>query len=98
MAMQWSSDEAFGYWDIKVVDPGPYDVKLVFRDHLPAPGEVKIRVGTRHYWISNSDTGTNELSLESVVFDPGDHAFEGWYHSRGKVYSPICIEIEKRTE
>jgi arylsulfatase A-like enzyme len=98
MAMQWSSDEAFGYWDITVVDPGPFDVKLLFRDHLPAPGEVKIRVGTRQYWISNSDTSTNELNLKDVVFDPGDHAFEGWYQTQSGIYSPICIEIEKRTK
>jgi hypothetical protein len=97
-AMQWSSDEAFGFWDIKVVDPGPYDVKMVFRSTFPAPGEAKIRSGTRQYWISNSDTSIHEITLENVVFDPGDHAFEGWYHSRAKVYSPISIEIKKRTE
>jgi len=98
MAMRWSSVDAFGYWDIQVVDPGPYDVKLVFRNQIAASGEVKIRVGTRHYWISNSDTDTHELGLENVVFDQGDHSFEGWYQSGGKVYSPICIEIEKATE
>jgi len=97
-AQQWSSDEAFGYWDIKVEDHGPYDVKMVFRDHFPAPGEAKIRVGTRQYWIYNSDTTNNEITLEDVVFDPGDHSFEGWYQVRSMVYSPICIEIEKRTK
>ena len=97
-AMQWSSDEAFGYYDVSIVDPGPYDVKMVFRDHFPAPGEAKIRVGTRQYWISNRDTTKNEFTLEDVVFDPGDHSFEGWYQVRSMVYSPICIEIEKRTK
>ncbi len=97
-AQQWSSDEAFGYWDIKVEDHGPYDVKMVFRDHFPAPGEAKIRVGTRQYWIYNSDTTKNEITLEDVVFDTGDHSFEGWYQVRSMVYSPICIEIEKRTK
>ena len=97
-AMQWSSNEAFGYWDITIEDPGPYDVKMVFRDHLPAPGEAKIRAGTRQYWISNRDTSIHEITLENVVFEPGDHSFEGWYQVRSMVYSPICIEIEKRTK
>ena len=94
-AMQWSSVEAFGYWDIKVEDPGPYNVKMIFKDHLPAYGEAKIRAGTRQYWISNRDTTTNELILENVVFDLGNHSFEGWYQVRAMAYSPICIEIVK---
>ena len=96
MAMQWSSDEAFGYWDITIEDPGPYDVKMVFRDHLPATGEARIRAGTRQYWITNRDTTIHEITLEDVLFDPGNHSFEGWYQVRGRIYSPICIEIEKR--
>ena len=95
-AMQWSSDEAFGYYDISVVDSGPYDVKMIFRNHLPAVGEARIRAGTRQYWITISDTSRQEIILENVVLDPGNHSFEGWYEVRGAVYSPICIEIEKR--
>ena len=98
MAMQWSSDEAFGYWDITIEDPGPYDVKMVFRDHLPATGEARIRAGTRQYWITNRDTTIHEITLRDVLFDPGDHSFEGWYQVRSRIYSPICIEIEKRAK
>ncbi len=94
-AMQWGATEAFGYYDIKVEDPGPYDVKMTFKNPFPTPGEAKIRAGTRQYWISNSDTSIHEITLEDVVFDPGDHSFEGWYQVRGMVYSPICIEIKK---
>jgi arylsulfatase A-like enzyme len=94
-AMQWSSDQAFGYYDITVVDPGPYNVKMVFRDHLPAAGQLRIRVGTRQYWTRNSDTSISEISMENLIFEPGDHAFEGWYQAQGGIYSPICIEIEK---
>jgi arylsulfatase A-like enzyme len=97
-AMQWSSPEAFGYWDITVEDPGPYDVKMVFRDRLPAPGEIKIRVGTRQYWVVNRDTTENETIIKDVVFDLGDHSFEGWYQVGGRIYSPMCIEIKKGSE
>lgn len=97
-AMQWGSPEAFGYYDIKVEDPGPYDVKMVFKDHFPVPGDAKVRAGTRQYWISNKDTSINEIILENLIFDPGNHAFEAWYQVGGKIYSPICIEIEKIAE
>jgi hypothetical protein len=97
-AMQWGSVNAFGYYDITIEDPGPYEVKMIFKDPLPAAGQAKIRAGSRQYWISNSDTTFHEISLDKVVFDPGDHSFEGWYEVRGSVYSPICIEIYKQAE
>ena len=80
-----------------MVDPGPYDVRLMFRDRLPVPGQSRIRVGTRQYWITNRDSTMMVATLEDLLFDPGDHSFEGWYQAGGTVLSPVCIEIEKRT-
>jgi len=94
-AMQWGSLDAFGYWDVAVEDPGSYEVRLVFRDHLPGPGTAKVRVGTRQYGISINDTARHVVTLENLSFDKGNHMFEGWYQIGGRVYSPICIEIEK---
>ena len=96
-AMQWASPEAFGYYDITIADPGPYDVRLVFRDRLPVPGTSTIRAGTRQYRISNSDSMQSETTLQDVLFDNGDHAFEAWYQSGGTVYSPVCVEIHRRS-
>ena len=96
-AMQWSSSKAFGYWDIAVEDPGPYDVMLLFRERLPVPGVSTIRVGTRQYWISNRDSTLSDPSLQDVVFDKGDHSFEAWYQAGSTVYSPMCVEIYKRS-
>jgi len=97
MAMQWSSAKAFGYWDITIQDPGPYDVRLLFRERLPVPGRTTIRAGTRQYWVSNRDSTLSDPTLQEVVFDRGDHAFEAWYQSGGTVYSPVCVEIRRRS-
>lgn len=97
MAQKWSSVEAFGYWDIAVENPGPYHVKMVFENTLPSRGEAKIRLGTRQYWVTNTDTTINEITLQDVVFDLGNRSFEGWYQVGSSVYSPICIEIERIT-
>lgn len=94
-AMDWGSVDAFGYWDVNVEDPGPYEVRLVFRDPLPGPGTAKIRVGTRQYGINMRDTSKHVVTLEDLYFDLGEHMFEGWYQIGVKVYSPTCIEIEK---
>lgn len=94
-AMNWGSRDAFGYWDVKVEDPGPYEVRLVFKDPLPSRGTAKVRVGTRQYGISISDPLTTVISLQNISFEQGDHIFEGWYQVGGNVYCPVCIEIEK---
>lgn len=96
-AMQWSSAKAFGYYDITIVDPGPYDVRLVFRDRLPVPGTSAIRAGTRQYRVSNIDNTLSDPTLMDVLFDTGDHSFEAWYQSGGTVYSPVCVEIHRRS-
>lgn len=94
-AMNWGSMEAYGYYDVKVEDEGPYEVRLVFKDELPGPGTAKVRVGTRQYGIRISDTENTVIRLENLYFDQGDHSFEGWYQIGGKVYGPVCIEVEK---
>ena len=93
-AMDWGAVEAFGYWDIRVEDPGPYQVRMLFKDHLPGVGAAKIRVGTRQYEITQQDTSIREVILDNLIFDPGIHTFEGWYQIGAKIFSPICIEIE----
>jgi hypothetical protein len=98
IAMQWSSAKAFGYWDITVEDPGPYEVRLLFRERVPVPGTSTIRAGTRQYWISNRDSILSEITLHDILFDTGDHSFEAWYRSGGTVYSPVCVEIHKRSD
>ena len=94
-AMHWGSAEAYGYWDVRIEDPGPYEVRLVFKDPLPGPGTAKIRAGTRQYGIHVSNTDNRVIRLHNVHFDPGDHMFEGWYQIGASVYGPTCIEIEK---
>lgn len=93
-AMDWGALEAFGYWDVLVQDPGPYQVRMLFKDHLPGVGTAKVRVGTRQYEITQQDTGKSEVILDDLFFEPGNHTFEGWYQIGATIYSPICIEIE----
>ena len=94
-AMNWGSRDAYGYWDVKVEDPGPYEVRLVYKEPLPGPGTAKIRVGTRQYGIRIHDPTQTVITMENLSFDEGEHMFEGWYQIGGNVYSPVCIEIEK---
>ncbi len=95
-ATHWSSSDAFGYWDVDVKDSGPYDVRLVYRDPFPHEGKAFIRVGVRQYWITNQDTSISEITIPAVHFDPGEQILEGWYNSRGEIFTPIYIEVFKK--
>ena len=98
MAMRWTSPEAFGTWDITVETPGPYRVSMVFQDDLPAGGVAWVRAGTRQYGVHPSGPGNQEITLNGLEFDRGDHSFEGWFQSGGRIISPLCIEIEKSSD
>ena len=98
MAMRWTSPEAFGTWDITVETAGPYRVSMVFQDDLPAGGVAWVRAGTRQYGVHPSGPGNQEITLNGLEFDRGDHSFEGWFQSGGRIISPLCIEIEKSSD
>ena len=93
---RWASPDAYGYWDVEITDPGPYDVTLVFGDPFSRQGKAYVRAGIWQYWITHRDTVLHEITLQGVTFDPGKQMFEGWVESRGRIYAPICIEVAKQ--
>jgi arylsulfatase len=93
-AQNWSSTNAFGYWDVTIETRGTYEVKMVFQDNLNVEGWAFIRAGTRQYQAANKDTSLTEIVLSGVEFDPGDHMLEGWYQSGGRISTPIYIEVQ----
>jgi len=97
-AKQWSSPDAYGYWDVTFAEDGLYNVKLRFADHFTREGRIFIRAGTVQRSMVNQDTTTNRLLLPDVPFREGDYMLEAWYDSWGKVYTPIYVEVEKSSE
>ncbi len=92
-ARQWQSADAFGYWDVEVTGPGPFDVTLVYSQPVREKGRVFVRAGTSQYWISNADTAASVLTIPGVTFIQGDLRFEAWYEAGGRIYTPIYIQI-----
>jgi len=94
-AKQWGSSDAFGYWDVTIEKTGPYEVKLGFVDQLDPGGQVYVRAGTRQYWKTIRDSAFSEIPITDVTFQKGDAMLEGWYQSRGRMYTPTYIEINR---
>lgn len=95
MARDWNSAEAFGTWEIRVVDPGPYRVTMVFRDPLPGRGRVVLQSGSRHNWIRQFEPGATEIILDEVLLNSGDQSLGGWWESGSQMATPFYIEISK---
>jgi arylsulfatase len=95
-AMQWNAQDAFGYWDIQVVDPGPYSITLVFKDPLP-PGKAVFRSGSSQYWINEQQTGIQEIVFSDVYLHTGLQMFEAWFQQGGSIFAPFYISAEKTT-
>lgn len=95
MAMNWNSPGAYGTWEINVLDPGPYQVKLVFRDPLPGKGRVFVMCGSRKYWINQNHPDVHEVVLKEIMFNTGDQSLGGWWAYNGTLNTPFYIEIDK---
>jgi arylsulfatase len=95
VARQWNRADAFGFWDLHVVDPGPYRVTLVFRDPFPGQGRINISSGSRQYWNIHRDTSATEISLDEIYLNTGDQSFSAWFQHGGKMYTPFYISIHK---
>lgn len=92
----WAQDRIYGYWDVSVKESGAYDIAFRFRDRVPGPGEMMIRVGNTQRTLSNADTTANTLEMKDVVLEAGEHMFESWYWSRGGSYMPFYVTVEKK--
>ncbi len=94
-ARRWDAPEAYGTWAIRVMDQGPYRVKMVFRDPLPGNGRAVVQSGSRQYWIRQLEPGAHEIVLKEIVLNPGEQSLGGWWEYNGQLYTPFYIEIDK---
>lgn len=97
-AKQWSSPDAYGCWDVTFAKDGLYNVKLQYTDHFSRQGKIFIRAGTVQRSLENRDTTTSQMLLPDVPFREGDYMLEAWYESQGRIYTPVYVQIEKKTE
>ena len=95
LAMHWDAQDAFGYWDVQVVDPGPYNITLVFREPLRA-GRAVIRSANRRYWINETESGLQEIGFSDVDLQTGFQSLEAWFQQGGSIYAPFYISVEKK--
>ncbi len=92
----WAQDQIYAYWDVAVAQEGLYDVTFRFRENLPGPGSMMLKVGPTQRTLVNADTTTDRLMMTEVLLREGDHMFESWYWHRGGSYLPFYVEVARK--
>ena len=78
---------------VKILKEQPYTIKCFFRQNLPGPGNMLVKVGSVQRTIHVSDTGEKVIILKNVPFLKGDYLFEAWFNYKGKPYLPFYMEV-----
>ena len=89
----WAQDQLYAYWTVKILKEQPYTIKCFFRQNLPGPGNMLVKVGSVQRTIHVSDTGEKVIILKNVPFLKGDYLFEAWFNYKGKPYLPFYMEV-----
>ncbi len=92
----WTNEEAFGYWDVKVVNEGTYDVELIFINNFSRNGTLTFRMSPYQWRYENADTTTNIIRLKNIHIPRGEYMLESWLYDGKKKISPFYIRITKK--
>ncbi len=93
----WAQKQIFGYWDIAVMQPGPYDITFHFHHYLTDPGRMVIKAGTVQRTEPVSDS-TDQILIKDIYLIPGEQRFESWFNCASGNYLPFYVSIYKKRE
>lgn len=90
----WSQDEIYGYWDISFAKSGPYKIKVRFRDSIPSPGRLTLKISPVQRTAIIGNTGLKEYTFSNVFILEGDYVLDCWYEIRnGRRIMPFYITV-----
>jgi hypothetical protein len=91
----WRNDDVLGYWDVKVVQAGRYDVTLQFIDTIDEPGNLHLKLYPQ-YFVQENTEQTDRLTFEGIDLKNGDCRLEAYYQTnRGGLIFPLYVSIHK---
>ncbi len=91
----WAQKQIFGYWDIHVMHPGPYDITFHFHHYLTDPGRMVLKAGTVQKTEPVSDS-TRQILMKNIYLIAGEQRFESWFNCSSGNYLPFYVSIFKK--
>ncbi|MCG3195621.1 MAG: hypothetical protein GHCLOJNM_00087 [bacterium] len=89
-----SQAEALGWWELRVTDPGPYKVTLLF-DKLPGARTLHLSFGGSPI-AQDLTEGVETHTFEQVALNPGDGNLEAWTQEGDRRFGVKYIDLEMR--
>ena len=97
-AKQWMSETGLGYWDVLIAESGIYDISVRFFNPIGIPGRTTIRFGkTQRSFVIREETD-NLVVFKDLPLEGGPCVVEAWHEYGGKIYTPINIEVFRKSQ
>ncbi len=90
----WSQEEIFGYWDISFANSGTYKIKVRFRDSVPSPGRLTLKISPVQRTVIIDQPGLKEYTFINVFIPEGDYVLDCWLQTQtGRRILPFYITV-----
>lgn len=91
----WGRGSVLGYWDVKILETGNYDVKIQFIDTISEEGNLHLKLYPQ-YLVQNNSAKSDALSFKNIALQQGDYKLEAYYQTRKRQFIfPLYVSIQK---
>jgi len=91
----WRQENVLGYWDVKVVETGSYNVTLQFIRPISEPGNIHLKLYPQ-YFIHHNEEYADQLKIENIKLKQGEFKLEAYYTTnKGEYIFPLYVSLER---
>jgi len=91
----WRHDNQLGYWEVKAIEDGVYDIRFHFIKPIHEPGSVHLKMYPYNFVEENKEE-ISDWTIKNVKINKGSYRFEPYYQTRkGKYFFPFYVSIKR---
>lgn len=89
----WGKDDILGYWDVKVLESGNYDVTFQFIEAVIEPGILHLKLYPQNF-IQKNTLEAEKFTLKNLELKQGEFRLEAFYRTnKGKYIFPLYVSL-----
>ncbi|MCK5469669.1 MAG: sulfatase-like hydrolase/transferase, partial [Cyclobacteriaceae bacterium] len=74
----WGQDDILGFWDVKVLDSGNYNVTFQFVNAIKEPGIIHLKLYPQNF-VQKNTLVAEKLTLKNIELKQGEFRLEAFY-------------------
>ncbi|MDA3824272.1 MAG: sulfatase-like hydrolase/transferase, partial [Bacteroidales bacterium] len=91
----WTQDDNLGYWEVKAMQDGIYDIQLYFTKPIHEPGSVILKMFPYNF-VEENNAEFTDWTIKNVKIKQGTYRFEPYYQTRSREYIfPFYVSIKR---